>query len=149
MMTVELLEGPLDPGARLTAFASGRDDAGGVVAFTGLCRRDDGVEALELEAYPGFTEAEIARLGGSVVAEQGLLALHVAHRVGRVAPGEAIVFVAAAAAHRRAAFDGADRMMDYLKSRAPFWKKEHASDGARWVEPRAQDHADAARWDVA
>ena len=74
--------------------------------------------------------------------------VHVVHRTGRVGAGEPVVFVAAAAAHRRAAFQGCDRMMDFLKSRAPFWKKEHAADGsARWIEPRPQDHADAARWD--
>ena len=77
-----------------------------------------------------------------------LLDLAVVHRVGRVAVGEAVVFVAAAAAHRRAAFEGCDRMMDFLKSRAPFWKKEHAVAGARWIAPRPRDYEDAARWDA-
>lgn len=148
-MSVALVEAPFEPGALLSAFTAGRDDVGAVVSFTGLCRRDGDVEALELEAYPGFTEAEIARIADAVVEAHGLADLQVVHRIGRVPPGEAIVFVAAAAAHRRAAFDGADQMMDWLKSRAPFWKKSHGADGASaWIEPRPQDHADAARWDA-
>lgn len=145
---VALVSAPFDPGARLSAFCADRVDVGGVVSFTGLCRLDGGVTSLELEVYPGFTEARIAHEAEAVMTDHALVDLLVIHRVGRIAPGEAIVFVAAAAGHRRAAFEGADRMMDYLKSRAPFWKREHAAAGSRWVEPRAQDLTDAARWDA-
>ena len=120
--------------------------------FTGIARAEAGATtALELEAYPGFTEArdrrKIARSGAR--ARFGLDDYGIVHRVGKIAPGEPVVFVATAAKHRRAAFEACDYLMDYLKSRAPFWKKEHGPDGARWVEPRDQDHADIARWDEA
>ncbi len=147
-VTVRLAQAGFDPAAELAALTDGRGDVGGVVSFTGLVRRDGDVLALELEAYPGFTEAAIAAEAGEVLARLGLHALRVTHRVGRVAPGEPVVFVAAAAAHRRAAFEGCDRTMDFLKSRAPFWKKEHTAFGARWIEPRPQDYDDAARWDA-
>ncbi len=150
MIRVALEAAPFDPAARLAAFTAAVPlSVGGVVSFTGLCRADPGVAALELEAYPGFTEASIAAEAEAARAAHALLALEVVHRVGRVTPGEPVVFVAAAAAHRREAFQGCDRLMDFLKSRAPFWKREHRADGgARWIEPAAQDYDDAARWDV-
>jgi molybdopterin synthase catalytic subunit len=117
-----------------------------VVSFTGLTRGGD-VDRLELEAYPGFTEAEIGRIAEAARTRFALHDLMIVHRIGEIAPGEAIVFVATAAAHRREAFEAADHLMDYLKSRAPFWKKEHGPDGARWIEPTERDQADAARWD--
>ena len=138
----------LDPAALLAGFCAGRQDVGAVVSFTGRVRRDGDVAALELEAYPALAEAEIARVAGEVTTRHGLLDLLVRHRTGRMVPGEPIVFVAAAAAHRRAAFEGADQMMDWLKSRAPFWKKAHGEGGASWIEPCAQDYDDAARWDA-
>jgi molybdopterin synthase catalytic subunit len=145
---IHLRTEPFEPGALLTAFCQGRSETGAVVSFTGLARGGHGaVQRLELEAYPGFTEAEIGRIAE---AARGRFALHdlmIVHRIGQIAPGEAIVFVAAAAAHRRAAFEAADCLMDYLKSRAPFWKKEHGLDGARWIEPSERDLTDAARWD--
>ncbi len=146
-MTGVLVEA-LDPAALLATFCAGRTDVGAVVSFTGAVREEVGAEALELETYPALAEAEIARAMDEVRARHGLLDLLVRHRTGRLAPGEPIVFVAAAAKHRRAAFDGADQMMDWLKSRAPFWKKAHAGDAARWIEPRRQDYDDAARWDA-
>ena len=137
-----------DPGMLLTQFCAGRSKTGAVVSFTGLARGGEGaVERLELEAYPGFTEAEIGRFAATARARFDLHDLMIIHRIGEIAPGEAIVFVATAAAHRRAAFQAADHLMDYLKSRAPFWKKEHGPDGARWIEPTEQDMADAKRWD--
>ena len=138
----------LDPAALLAGFCVGREDVGAVVSFTGRVRRDGDTAALELEAYPALAQAEIARVAAQVTARHGLIDLLVRHRTGRMAPGEPIVFVAAAAAHRRAAFEGADQMMDWLKSRAPFWKKAHGPADARWIEPRAQDLDDAARWDA-
>ena len=146
-MRIDITPAPFDPGALLSAFTAGRSEVGAVVSFTGLCRSAPGLEALELEAYPGFTETVIRGVAETTVSEHDLLDLEIIHRVGRIAPGEPIVWVAAAAAHRRAAFLGCDRMMDFLKSKAPFWKREHlTSGGSRWIEPTARDHADAARW---
>ena len=143
---IRLQTEPFDPGALLTRFCAARTETGAVVTFTGLTRGGQG-DRLELEAYPGFTEAEIGRIAEAARARFGLHDLIIVHRIGEITPGEAIVFVATAAAHRREAFEAADHLMDYLKSRAPFWKKEHGPDGARWIEPTERDHADAARWD--
>jgi molybdopterin synthase catalytic subunit len=139
---------PFEPGALLTRFCAGRSDTGAIVSFTGLMRGGAGAaRSLELEAYPGFTDAEIGRIAEAARERFSLHDLLIVHRIGQIGPGEAIVFVATAAAHRREAFEAADHLMDYLKSRAPFWKKEHGPDGARWVEPTDRDRADAARWD--
>lgn len=146
-MAVALTTEAIDPGALLSAFIAGRSESGGVVSFTGIARAEAGrVVALELEAYPGFTEAAITEIEAEAMARFALDDSLIVHRVGQIGPGEPIVFVAAAARHRRSAFEAADFLMDYLKSRAPFWKKSHEADGARWVEPTAADHADAARW---
>jgi molybdopterin synthase catalytic subunit len=145
---IRLQAEPFEPGALLAAFCKGRSETGAVVSFTGLARGGAGqVQRMELEAYDGFTEAEIGRIAE---AARGRFALHdlmIVHRIGEIAPGEAIVFVATAAAHRREAFEAADHLMDYLKSRAPFWKQEHGPGGSRWIEPTDRDLADAARWD--
>ena len=144
---ITLSEQPFDPGALLSQFTRDRTETGAVATFTGIARAEQGSTAiLELEAYPGFTEAEIGRIAEQARERFGLHDLMILHRVGRIAPGEPIVFVATAAAHRRAAFEACDFLMDYLKSRAPFWKKEHGPDGERWIEPSAQDHADRERW---
>ena len=145
---VRLQAEAFDPGALLSTFCAGRNQTGAVVSFCGIARGEAGaVSALELEAYPGFTEAEIGRFAASAQARFALHDLAIVHRVGLIAPGEVIVFVATAAAHRRAAFEAADYLMDYLKTRAPFWKKEHGPGGARWIEPIEQDQADVQRWD--
>ncbi|MDB5417075.1 MAG: molybdopterin converting factor, subunit 2 [Phenylobacterium sp.] len=145
---IALSEAPFDPGALLSEFAKGRSEVGAIATFTGLARAERGeAVTLELEAYPGFTEAEIGKIAEQARTRFALDDLMVRHRVGKIAPGEPIVFVATAAKHRRAAFEACDFLMDYLKSRAPFWKKEHGPGGARWIEPRAEDHADVARWD--
>lgn len=145
---IRLQTEPFEPGALLSGFCAGRRETGAVVSFVGIARASGGaVEALELEAYPGFTEAEIGKIAETVRTRFELDDFLIVHRIGRIAPGEAIVFVAAAAGHRRGAFEAADHLMDYLKSRAPFWKKEHGPDGARWVEPTSRDLADAERWD--
>jgi len=147
-MTVLLQAEPFEPGELLTGFCAGRKETGAVVSFTGLARASSGaVTTLELEAYRGFTDAEIARIAGAARDRFSLQDLLIVHRIGEIAPGEAIVFVATAARHRREAFEAADHLMDYLKSRAPFWKREHGPDGARWIEPTDRDVADAARWD--
>ena len=145
---IRLTHEPFDPGALLSGFCQGRAEVGAVASFTGLARAEAGTTTvLELEAYPGFTEAEIGKIAERGRERFGLLDLAILHRVGKIAPGEPIVFVATAARHRREAFEACDFLMDYLKSRAPFWKKEHGPDGPRWIEPRAEDHADVARWE--
>ena len=145
---IRLTFDPFDPGALLSEFSRGRTEVGAVATFTGIARAETGsTTTLELEAYPGFTEAQIGQIAGQAKVRFGLDDVLILHRVGKIAPGEPIVFVATAARHRREAFEACDFLMDYLKSRAPFWKKEHGPDGARWVEPRAQDHADIKRWD--
>jgi molybdopterin synthase catalytic subunit len=145
---VRLQAEAFDPGALLGEFCRGREETGAVVSFTGLARAGAGaVASLELEAYEGFTDAEIERIAQAAAARFSLQDLLIVHRIGRIGPGEAIVFVATASSHRREAFEAADHLMDYLKSRAPFWKKEHGPAGERWIEPTAQDLSDAARWD--
>jgi molybdopterin synthase catalytic subunit len=143
---IRLTDQPFDPGAAMNAFCAGRTDAGAVASFLGIARLGDG-GGLELEAYQPFTEAAIGAIAGAARERFGLRDVAVIHRTGRIAPGEAIVLVLTAAAHRREAFEACDYLMDYLKSRAPLWKKEHGPDGARWVEPTARDLSDAARWD--
>ena len=144
---ISLTDQGFDPGPLLSGFCRGRAETGAVASFTGLARAEGGeTRILELEAYPGFTEAQISAIAETAKARFGLHDLMIIHRIGQIAPGEPIVFVATAAAHRRAAFEACDYLRDYLKSRAPFWKKEHGPDGARWIEPKAQDHEDIARW---
>lgn len=146
---ITLTDQAFDPGGLLTDFCRGRTETGAVATFTGLARAEAGqTSILELEAYPGFTEAEIARHVAAANERFDLQDVRIVHRVGKIAPGEPIVFVAAASSHRRAAFEACDFLMDYLKSRAPFWKKETGPDGARWIEPKPQDHADIARWET-
>jgi molybdopterin synthase catalytic subunit len=148
-MSVRLTFEAFDPGALLTNFCRGRSETGAVATFTGIARAEAGATvALELEAYPGFTEAEIDKIAGRAKVRFGLDDFTILHRVGKIAPGEPVVFVATAARHRRGAFEACDFLMDYLKSKAPFWKKEHGPDGARWVEPRGQDHDDLKRWET-
>lgn len=148
-MTVRVQTEPFDAGALLSVFSEGRPTSGAIVSFTGLARAaTDGqaVTGLELDAYPGFTEPAIAEMEADARARFPVQDLLIVHRYGPIAPGDAIVFVAAAAEHRRAAFEAADFLMDYLKTRAPFWKKETGPDGARWIEPRGSDYDDLERW---
>jgi molybdopterin synthase catalytic subunit len=143
---ITLTDQAFDPGAALGAFCAGRAETGAVASFVGLARGGD-TTALELEAWPEFTAPEIDKAAKAARRRFALHDVAVIHRIGRIAPGEAIVLVMTAAAHRREAFEACDFLMDYLKSRAPLWKKEHGPDGARWVEPTARDLADARRWD--
>jgi molybdopterin synthase catalytic subunit len=137
-------------GAEVARLASGRTDIGAVVTFTGTVRAGDGgagVAGMTLEHYPGMTEAELARVEAEAARRWPLLGSLIVHRVGRLRPGDNIVLVVTASAHRQAAFAAAEFLMDYLKTRAPFWKKEVASDGTeRWVEARSADDAAAERW---
>jgi molybdopterin synthase catalytic subunit len=145
---ITLTAEPFEPGALLTQFCAGRDETGAVASFVGLARAEKGqAAALELEAYPGFTDVAISDFAEVAKTRFHLHDYHIVHRTGRIGPGEAIVFVATAAGHRREAFEACDFLMDWLKSRAPFWKKEHGPDGARWIEPTDRDRTDAKRWD--
>lgn len=146
---IRLVEASFDPGALLKEFCGDRSEVGAVATFLGLARAEGGeTRVLELEAYPGFTEKEIAAFAAAARERFDLQDLLIVHRTGAIPPGEPIVFVATASSHRREAFEACDYLMDYLKSRAPFWKKEHGPGGARWIEPRAQDHKDIARWET-
>jgi molybdopterin synthase catalytic subunit len=140
---------PFDAAAETAALTRGRTDIGAVVAFTGLCR-DEGrrLAALELEHYPGMAEAEIGRIAAQAQSRWPLLGLTIVHRFGRIIPGEEIVLVLTASAHRQAAFEAASFLMDYLKTHAPFWKREHLKDGAvgAWVEAKEADDRAAERW---
>jgi molybdopterin synthase catalytic subunit len=124
-------------------------DVGAVVTFSGICRDESGaLAALELEHYPGMAEAEIGNIAAEAVRRWPLTGLTAIHRVGKIAPGENIVLVVAASAHRQAAFEAASFLMDYLKSKAPFWKKEHRADGSAggWVDAKEADSAALERW---
>ena len=144
MIRVAVQAEPIDLAAEL-----GRAEAGGagaVATFTGIVRGDDGVELLELEHYPGATEAALGALAQEATQRWSLLAATVVHRVGPMRPGERIVFVATAAPHRAAALDACAFLIDRLKTCAPFWKRETRAGEARWVEARAADDAASARW---
>lgn len=138
-----------DAAAEAARLAAGRRDAGAVVTFTGLCRDEGGrLSALELEHYPGMAEAEIGRICHEAVERFALLGIAAIHRVGKIAPGENIVLVVALAPHRHAAFDGASFVMDFLKTSAPFWKKEHFADGREggWVDAKESDDRAREAW---
>ena len=141
---------PLDPGAAFAAFAAGAAGAGAIMSFTGVVRAENegaAVTELALDHYPRFTEAAIKAIAVEASRRFALVDIAILHRHGALAPGEAVVFVAAAAAHRRAAFDAVDYVMDRLKTEAPFWKREQGPDGARWLEARDTDWRDRRRWD--
>ena len=139
---------PIDPVALLAAFTREAAGAGAIASFTGLVRSDDGaVSGLWLDHHPVLTEQVIGEIAGQAESRFDAL-VHITHRVGSVAAGEPIVFVAAAARHRREAFDAVDYMMDRLKTDAPLWKREQRGDTAKWIEAREADHQDRARWEV-
>lgn len=148
--SVILADTAFDPAAELAAFTAALDGEGAVVSFTGhaRARASDGsaVTFLELESYRSVTLASMQAIAADAHARFAISRSHVIHRHGTIAPGEAIVFVATAATHRRAAFDAADYMMDRLKTEAVFWKREAGEGTSRWIEPGDQDRADAARW---
>ena len=138
-----------DAAAEVARLTEGRADIGAVVTFQGLCRDEAGqLAALELEHYPGMAEAEIRRIAGEAAARWPLQGLTVIHRYGLVPAGGNIVLVAAASPHRHAAFEAASFLMDFLKTRAPFWKREHRADGShgQWVEATAADDEAQTRW---
>lgn len=147
--TVRLQAEPFDAAAEAALLTRTRTDVGAVVTFTGICRGDENGEqiaALTLEHYPGMAEAEIGRHAAQARQRWPLLGLTVIHRYGRILPGESIVLVVTAASHRQAAFEAAEFLMDYLKTRAPFWKQIERAGQARWVEAKSSDDAAAERW---
>jgi molybdopterin synthase catalytic subunit len=147
--TIRLQREAFDVAAEVERMTRGRTAIGAVVTFTGLCRADENgkpIAALTLEHYPGMAEAEIARHVEDARARWPLLGVTVVHRYGRIEPGEVIVLVATASSHREAAFAAASFLMDYLKTRAPFWKQVETADDSTWVEAKAADDAAAERW---
>lgn len=144
-MTARVQADPFDMAAELRGFGAG---AGAVVTFTGIVRDEGGtLAALEIEHYPGMTERALSEFGQNAAARFGLSDWRIVHRHGRIPVGDAIMMVATAARHRRAAFEGAEFLMDWLKSRAPFWKRQVARDGATaWVEARPEDEDALSRW---
>ncbi len=147
---ISIQQETFDLAQEMQSLAQGRKDVGAIVTFTGLCRDENAaLSALALEHYPGMAEEEIARVVSQAQARWPLLGVTVIHRYGRMAPGDQIVLVITASSHRLAAFESAEFLMDYLKTRAPFWKKEHRSDGTSgdWVSAKDHDDHAAARWE--
>ena len=148
-MKVVVQTAAFDLGAEVDALRAGRTDIGAVASFVGLARDlndGSGVSAMTLEHYPGMTEKALKDVVDAANARWALLDVTVIHRVGRLLPGDPIVLVAVASAHRGEAFAACEFIMDFLKTQAPFWKKEETQAGERWVEARASDDAAAARW---
>jgi molybdopterin synthase catalytic subunit len=147
--TIRLQKEAFDIAAEVAALTQGRTDIGAVVTFTGICRADENGEqiaALTLEHYPAMAEAEIIRHAEAASARWPLLGVTVIHRHGRILPGELIVLVVTASSHRQAAFAAAEFLMDYLKTRAPFWKQVESAGGTTWVDAKAADDEAAERW---
>ena len=146
-LRVVVQQEPFDFGAEAEGFAAGRHDLGAVVTFTGVVRDVAGtLEGMEIEHYPGMTEKALTKIAEEAQARWSLGDVLVIHRYGRLVPGDPIMMVATAAPHRKDAFEAAEFLMDYLKSRAPFWKKEQTRGGADWVAARDEDETALSRW---
>ncbi|MEH2475384.1 molybdopterin synthase catalytic subunit [Nitrobacteraceae bacterium AZCC 2161] len=153
-VTIRIQTADFDVAQEIAALTNSRTDIGAVVTFSGICRggqenlgAGDATTALMLEHYPGMAEAEIARHAEEAMARWPLTGVTIVHRVGRIVPGENIMVVLTASAHRQAAFQAAEFLMDYLKAHAPFWKREETADGAGWIAAKTDDDEAAARWD--
>ena len=147
--TIRIQQADFDVAQEIAALGNGRTDVGAVVSFSGICRGSENGEpiaALTLEHCPGMAEAEIGRHADEALSRWPLQGLTIVHRFGRIAPGENIVLVVTASSHRQAAFEAAEFLMDYLKTSAPFWKREESRKGTSWVEARDHDDDAAARW---
>lgn len=144
MIRASLQHAPIDVAGAIADAMTG--DAGAVATFSGVVRADDGVTALELEHYPGMTEAVMQGLAEQAAVRWSLLSVHVVHRVGRMVPGDIVVLVATVAAHRHDALEACAFLIDMLKSETPFWKREWREDAGAWVEPRQSDDRALARW---
>jgi len=150
MAKISIQTADFDAASESALLSAGKTDIGALVSFIGLCRDEGGtLAALELEHYPGMAEEELERLAHEAEQRWALKGITIIHRYGKIAPGEQIVLVIAAASHRGDAFAAADFLMDYLKSRAPFWKKEHYTDrtSGAWVEAKDADEASLQRWE--
>lgn len=146
-MQIVVQHEPFDFGQECADFARGRSDVGAVVTFAGIVRDDaGGLQAMEIEHYPGMTERALRAIASEAQARWALADVKIIHRYGALRTGETIMMVATASAHRADAFAAADFLMDYLKSRAPFWKKEVTEQGADWVAAKATDEAALGRW---
>jgi molybdopterin synthase catalytic subunit len=148
-VTIRIQQADFDVATEIAALTNGRTDIGAVVSFSGICRGSEGgdrIAALTLEHYPEMAEAEIERHADEAMSRWPLDGLTVIHRFGRIEPGQNIVLVVTASKHRQAAFQAAEFLMDYLKTSAPFWKREDRAAGTDWVEAREHDEAAAARW---
>jgi molybdopterin synthase catalytic subunit len=148
-VTIRIQEADFDVAREIAALTQGRTDIGAIVSFSGICRGSEGdqaIAALTLEHYAGMAEAEITRHAQTALSRWPLTGLTVIHRVGRIVPGENIVLVVTASAHRQAAFEAAEFLMDYLKANAPFWKREESAAGTSWIDAREHDDEAAARW---
>ena len=149
MARILVQEALFDMATESAALTAGRTDIGGVASFLGVCRGDDALAAMVLEHYPGMTERALGRIAAEAEARWPLTGCTVIHRVGRILPGEPIVLVLTASAHRAAALESCAFLIDWLKTKAPFWKREEFTDGdARWVAAKHEDDAAAARWSV-
>jgi len=147
--TIRIQQADFDVAKEIAALSKGRTDVGAVVTFSGVCRGSENGEpiaALTLEHYPGMAEAEIGRHADEALSRWPLKGLTIIHRFGRIAPGDNIVLVVTASSHRQAAFEAAEFLMDYLKTNAPFWKREESEKGTSWIEARDHDDDAAARW---
>jgi molybdopterin synthase catalytic subunit len=152
MATIRVQAEDFDAAAEAEALSRGRPDVGALVSFVGLCRDEGGaLSRLEIEHYPGMAEEELVRVAAEAEARWPLIGVTIIHRFGIIIPGERIVLVVTASAHRGAAFEAANFLMDYLKTRAPFWKRAHRSDGSieDWIEAKSTDDNAAARWRAA
>jgi len=158
-MSVSVQEADFDAGAEIEALSAGREDVGAVASFVGLVRADKAadsgvgagataVQTMTLEHYPGMTEKALDAIVGEARGRWDIHGVRVIHRVGRLLPGDRIVFVAVSSAHRGEAFAACEFIMDYLKTRAPFWKKEETSEGGHWVDARESDDHAAGRWEA-
>ncbi len=147
---IRVTDEPFDPGAEANAFQAAHVEAGAMVTFTGIVRShpDDPISALILECYPALAENELAAIRDLAIARFDLIDAGVFHRHGRLVPGETIMMVMTLAPHRQAAFEGAQYLMDYLKTGAPFWKQEETPAGLRWVEAKAEDDTARERWGI-
>jgi len=145
-LDIRVQEAAFDAGAELNAFADATQGMGALVTFNGIVRADGGLTAMEIEHYPGMTQAALTEIAETAAARWSLGAALVIHRHGTLSPGETIMMVATAARHRAEAFAAADFLMDFLKSRAPFWKRELGPDGAAWVASKDSDEAALSRW---
>ena len=146
MSEIRIQREDFDPGAEIAALGGTQGSIGAIASFIGLVRGDDGLIAMTLDHYPGMCEREIAGHVAEAKRRWPIAALRIVHRVGRLIPGERIVFVGVASMHRQAAFEAAEFLMDYLKTRAPFWKREERPSREDWVEAKAVDDESVKRW---